>query len=154
MRPRSTSYLKARSTFSIRAILTKNNSRTDRMRVKANSPLFNLAEAFGFSALVALYIWQLQPVYKYSWLVFPAWLIVSFVLHRDSPKTLGWQMDNLWIATKKSVAVLLPFGIALCIVGLFLDGLHRPVNHVLVPRRFFGYMFFCLLQQDRKSTRL
>src|SRR5713101_1233951 len=110
MRPRSTSYLKARYTFSIRAILTKNNSRTDRMRVNVNSPLFNLTEAFGFSALVALYIWQLQAVYKYSWLVFPAWLIVSFVLHGDSPKTLGWRMDNLWIATKKSVAVLLPFG--------------------------------------------
>ena len=117
------------------------------MRVNANSPLFNLAEAFGFSALAAFYIWQLQAAYKYSWLVFPSWLIVSFVLHRDSPKTLGWRMDNLWIATKKSVVVLLPFGIALGIAGLFLGGLYRPVNHVLVPKRFFGYMFFCLLQQ-------
>jgi hypothetical protein len=117
------------------------------MRVNAKSRLFNLIEALAFSALVALYIWQLQAAYSYSWLVFPAWLIVRFVLHGDTPKTLGWRMDNLWIASKKSVVVLLPFGIGLCIVGLFLGGLHRPFDHLLAPKHFLGYMFFCLLQQ-------
>src|SRR5882762_2054683 len=102
MKPRSTSYLKARYSFSIRAILTKNNSRTDSMRVKANSPLFNLAEALAFSALVASYIWRLQACYKYSWLVFPVWLITGFLIHQDTPKTLGWRADNLGAATKQA----------------------------------------------------
>jgi hypothetical protein len=117
------------------------------MRGNANSRLFNLVEALAFSALVALYIWQLQAPYKYSWLIFPAWLIASFSLHRDTPATLGWRMDNLWIAAKKSGVILLPFGISLSIVGLFLGGFDRPFHHLLVPRRFFGYMFFCVLQQ-------
>src|SRR6267142_250851 len=111
------------------------------MRVKVNSRLFNLAEALAFSALVALYIWQLQAAYKFSWLVFPAWLIASFVLHSDTPKTLGWRADNLWIATKKSAVVLVPFGAGLCILGLFLAGCLRPLDPLLVPIRSLGYIF-------------
>src|SRR6266403_499516 len=84
------------------------------MRVNANSPPFNLAEALAFSALVASYIWRLQATYKYSWFVFPVWMVASFLLHRDTPKT---------------------------------GGLHRWADPLLVPKRFFGYMSFCLLQQ-------
>jgi hypothetical protein len=32
-------------------------------------------------------------------------------------------------------------------VGLILDGLDRPFNHLLIPKHFFGCMAFCLLQQ-------
>jgi len=32
-------------------------------------------------------------------------------------------------------------------VGIFLGALHRPYSHLLVPKHFFGYMAFCLLQQ-------
>jgi hypothetical protein len=117
------------------------------MTRNTNSRLLNLADALTFSALVWLYIWKLQTAFKLSWLVFPAWLIASFVLHKDSPETLGWRADNLWVALKKSVVVLMPFAIALCIVGLFLEGLHRSMEHVVAPKRFLGYMFFCLLQQ-------
>jgi len=38
-------------------------------------------------------------------------------------------------------------GSAYAIVGFFLGGLHHPLDHLLAPRRFFGYMFFCMLQQ-------
>ena len=117
------------------------------MTRNTTSRLLNLADALTFSALVWLYIWKLQGAFKLSWLVLPAWLIASFVLHKDSPKTLGWRLGNLWIASKKSLVVLLPFAFGLGIVGIFLGGLHRPIDHALGPKRFFGYMCFCLLQQ-------
>jgi hypothetical protein len=117
------------------------------MRVSANSPLFNLAEALAFSALVAVYIWQLQAPYKYSWLVFPVWLIAGFLLHRDTPKTVGWRADNLWAATKQTAWFLVPCILVVCVIGILLGGWHRRAEHLLVPNRFFGYMSFCLLQQ-------
>jgi len=111
------------------------------------SRLFPLIEAFGFCVLVAWFIWQLQEAYKYSWIVFPVWLIASFALNRDTPQSLGWRADNLWRATKRSAAVFLPCVLAIVVAGFLLGGAHRPILPLLVPRHFFGYMFFCLLQQ-------
>ncbi len=51
---------------------------------------------------VGLYIWKLQVAVPASWWVFVAWLSGSFVLRRDTPKTLGWRADNLWAATKRA----------------------------------------------------
>jgi hypothetical protein len=120
------------------------------------SPLqfLNIVEALAFSAFVAWYIWQLQASYFFSWLVFPVWMLTSFVAHRDTPKTMGWRADNLWPATKPSAFVF-----ATCIAGLFLAGtllgaLHRPVPHLIVPKHFLGYMAFCLLQQVALNSYL
>ncbi len=107
----------------------------------------NLIEALAFSAYVGWYIWQLQTSTWSSWIVFPFWLAASFVLHKDTPKTIGWRADNFGNAAKRSAAVFVPFIIGLCFVGLVLGGLHRPFNHLLIPKHFFGYMAFCLLQQ-------
>src|SRR5580693_9195669 len=107
----------------------------------------NLVEALAFVTFFAIYFWLLQTGYRYFWLIFPAWLITSFFLHKDTPKTLGWRADNLWPAGKQAAAFFLPCILLLCIVGILLGGLHRSSEHLLVPQKFFGYMSFCLLQQ-------
>ena len=114
----------------------------------------NLAEVLVFSGFVAWYIWQLQASYFFSWLVFPVWMLASFLAHGDTPKTMGWRADNLWSATKGSA----PF-FASCIVGLFLVGvcfgaLHRPLRHHFDLKHFLGYMGFCLLQQVALNSYL
>ena len=106
-----------------------------------------LIEGFAFPAYVAWYIWQLQESYFYSWLVFPVWLIGSFVLHRDTPRSLGWRPDNLWSATKHSALIFLPCILGIVVAGLIFGSMHRPIGSLLVPRHFFGYMAFCLVQQ-------
>jgi len=40
---------------------------------------FPLVEAFAFSAFIAWFIWQLQDDFRYSWIVFPVWLIASLL---------------------------------------------------------------------------
>ncbi len=115
--------------------------------IMPGSRVWNLTEALAFSAFVGWYIWQLQASDWAAWIVFPVWLIASFLLHKDTPKTLGWRADNLWTATMASAMVFLPFIISLFIAGFLLGGLHRSPNHLLVPKHFFGYMTFCLLQQ-------
>ena len=111
-----------------------------------------LIEVLTFCGYVGWYIWQLQTSTWSSWMVFPVWLTTSFVLHKDTPKTLGWRADNFWKATKRSAVVFVPFIIGLCFLGLVLGGLHRPFNHLLIPKHFLGYMAFCLLQQVGLSS--
>ena len=115
---------------------------------------FILIEAFAFSAYVGWYIWRLQASTWSSWVVFPIWMLASFVVHRDTPKTIGWRADNLWIATKHSAMVFLPCMAALCVVGIFLGAMHRVPGHLLLPKHFFGYMAFCLLQQAGLNSYL
>ena len=107
----------------------------------------NLIEALAFSAYVGWYIWQLQTCTWSSWIVFPVWLSASFLIHRDTPKTMGWRADNLWSATKRSAVIFAPCIAGLCLAGILLGAWHRPVSHLFMPKHFFGYMAFCLLQQ-------
>jgi hypothetical protein len=107
----------------------------------------NLVEPLAFSAFVVCYIWQLQAVYFFAWLVFPVWMLASVVAHGDTPKSLGWRADNLWFATKRSVVIFALCIAAVCLAGILLGALHRPVPHLIDPKHFLGYMAFCLLQQ-------
>ena len=107
----------------------------------------NLLEGLAFSAFVAVYIWWLQDSRPQTWLVFPLWLILSFALHKDSPKTLGWRADNLWPATRRSVPIFLVFILGLFLVGAALGAFHRLPAHFIDRRRLIGYFAFCVLQQ-------
>jgi len=109
--------------------------------------VFNLAEAVAFSAVIALYMWHGADAGVRTWLVFPVWLLLSFLLHRDTPKTLGWRADNLLLAVKLAAPVFLAFIAALILVGIALGALHRLPAHLIDSRRFLGYFSFCLLQQ-------
>ena len=116
------------------------------------SRLLPLVEVFGFSGFIAWFIWQLQDSYRYSWLVFPVWLIASFIGNKDTPQSLGWRVDNLWSATRRASMVFAPCALAIVAAGFLLGGVHHTLQHVLLPSRFFGYMAFCLLQQVGLSS--
>jgi len=109
--------------------------------------ILNLLEALAFPAFVALYMWRWQEASPKTWIVFPAWLLVSFALHRDTPKTLGWRADNLKSAMRHAAPVFLFFMVALGVAGVALGALHRLPAHFVEPKRFVGYFAFCLLQQ-------
>lgn len=106
-----------------------------------------LVEAFAFCVYAAWYIWQLQDSFRLSWIVFPIWLVLSFLFHGDSFKSLGWRVDNLWSALKYSARIFVPCLIGLAVIGILLGGLQRSFQSLLIPRHFFGYMAFCLVQQ-------
>jgi membrane protease YdiL (CAAX protease family) len=111
------------------------------------SSLPNLLEALAFPAFVSLYIWRWQEASPKTWLIFPVWLLLSFALHRDTPKTIGWQADNLKPATRRAAPIFLFFFLILGLVGVTLGALHRTPAHFIAPQRFVGYFAFCLLQQ-------
>ena len=106
-----------------------------------------LVEALGFVSYVAWYIWRGQALLPATWWVFAVWLAGSFALRRDTPKTIGWRGDNLWAATRKAWVFFAGASAAVCGAGLLLGMLKRSPTHLIEPRRFFGYLAFCLLQQ-------
>src|SRR5262249_62107937 len=120
---------------------------TPRCSRPLTSSVPDLLEAFAFTILIALYIWRLQSAALHTWLIFPVWLALSFALHRDNPRTLGWRADNLKAATQLAVPVFLVFIGALFLAGVALGGLHRLPAHLIEPRRFLGYFSCCVLQQ-------
>ncbi len=119
-----------------------------------NRRIFSLVEGFAFSAYIGLYIWRLQFSHPDSWIVFPVWLLVSFIIHHDTPKTLGWRADNLGRATQQAAIVFGIGIIALGAAGLYLGAIHRLPPHLLDSHRFFGYFSFCLLQQIALNSYL
>jgi hypothetical protein len=106
-----------------------------------------LIEAVAFAGFVGAYIWKLQAAAPWTWLAMLLWLVVSFLARRDTPKTLGWRADNLWAAIKRSASFFGVSSLLICFAGLFLGMLHRLPSHLIEPRRFGGYLAFCVLQQ-------
>ena len=123
---------------------------------RASRPLQTLTflEALVFSGLVGMFIWRWQVADPYSWVIFPVWLVASFLLHRDTPKTLGWRGDNLWAATSQGLWMFAAFIAAVVICGICLGALHRTPQHLLDRQRFIGYFAFCTLQQVAVNSYL
>jgi len=106
-----------------------------------------LIEGLAFVAYVAWYIWRGQALLPATWWVFVVWLGASFLLRRDTPKTMGWRGDNLWAATRKAWVFFAVASAAVCVAGLFLGMLQRLPTHLSEPRKFVSYFAFCVLQQ-------
>jgi hypothetical protein len=106
-----------------------------------------LVEAVAFAGFIATYIWKLQVKAPWSWRVILVWLVASFLVRRDTPKSMGWRGDNLWSATKRAAWLFGGSSLLICFAGLFLGMTHRLPSHLIEPRRFGGYLAFCLLQQ-------
>lgn len=104
-------------------------------------------EGLAFSGFVSCYIWKLQAAAPWTWSIMVIWLVVSFLARRDTPTTIGWRVDNLGSATRQALWFFSVCSLLICIAGLFLGMLHRLPAHLIEPRRFGGYLTFCLLQQ-------
>ena len=114
----------------------------------------SLADVMLFPAFILWFIWQLQYTARWTWIFFALWLAASFLLHRDTPKSLGWRADNLAPATKRAFVVLGAMAAALFFIGLALGAQHRPLAIQISWRRVEAYSAFCLLQQVALNSLL
>lgn len=105
----------------------------------------SLTDVVLLPAFILWFIWRLQFSARGTWVIFVLWLVASFLLHRDTPQTLGWQADNLRPATRQAVAVFAPVAAGVLIAGLWMGApRHFPPNIISVV---VTYSAFCLLQQ-------
>jgi hypothetical protein len=108
---------------------------------------FSLADVTLLPAFILWFIWRLQFTARWTWMVFVVWLIASFLIHRDTPKTLGWRADNLWPATKQALICFGAMTAGLAVTGLALGvSRHLPPN-LASWHRLWTYFAFCLVQQ-------
>jgi hypothetical protein len=106
-----------------------------------------LLDVAGMAALVPWFIWQLQFAWPSSWLIFPVWLTASFLLHRDTPKTLGWRGDNLRSATRRAAPYFVFAAGLLLAFGFVRDAPTTLPAGFWSFDRLWRYFAFCLLQQ-------
>jgi hypothetical protein len=80
-------------------------------------------------------------------MIFVIWITASFLIHGDTPKTLGWRADNLWPATRQALKYFGVMLAGLLVIGLALGASpHLPPN-LISWHRLWTYFAFCLLQQ-------
>jgi hypothetical protein len=113
-----------------------------------------VADVAGFPIFVGWFIWHGQFFKPLSVAVVPIWLVLSFLIHRDTPRSLGMRADNLWPATKRAAIVFGVFAILLLVTGIVLrQPLHWPPNYRSFGR-LFNYFAFCLFQQIALNSLL
>jgi hypothetical protein len=116
--------------------------------------LLLLADVVGVPLFIGWFIWRGQFVAPNAWMWAVAWLVVSFLIHRDTPKTLGMRAENVWPATKQATIVYGAFALALFLSGLALrQPLHPPPNYRSLGR-LWNYFAFCLSQQVALNSLL
>jgi hypothetical protein len=112
----------------------------------------SLADVMLLPAFTMWFIWGLEFKERGTWVIFVAWCVASFLLLRDTPKTLGWRADNIWPATEQALVVFGLMAAGLVITGLFLDASrHIPPG---LASSLGGYFAFCLLQQVALNSLL
>jgi len=112
----------------------------------------SLADVVLLPAFILWFIWRLQFTARGTWVIFLVWLVASFLLHRDTAKTLGWRADNVWPATKQALAVFSLMAAGLVIMG-FLLGASRHLRPISISS-LGGYFAFCVLQQVALNSLL
>lgn len=108
---------------------------------------FAVADVLGVPLLVGWYIWHGQTTAPRTWMILVGWLVGSFLLHSDTPKTLGWRAANLWPATRRADVVFGAFAVVLLAVGFALGAPRDLPAHMVSMHRLWTYFAFCLLQQ-------
>jgi hypothetical protein len=114
----------------------------------------SLADVIFLPAFILWFIWRLQFTARWSWMVLLAWLVTSFLLHQDTPRTLGWRADNLWPATKQALLAFGAMAAGLLAIGIVFGAQKHPPPNLISGSRLWSYFTFCLLQQVALNSLL
>jgi len=116
--------------------------------------VLSLADVIGIPVYTLLFIWRWEFTARQVWIIFPVWIAASFLLHRDTPKTLGWRADNLWTATKWALIAFAAMAATLIATGIVLGQPRHIPENLRSPERLWTYFAFCLLQQVALNSLL
>ena len=75
--------------------------------------------------LIVAYIWKLRFVYPNCWIAIPVLMLLSHVLRRESPRALGFRVDNLPRYMKKLVPLLMLIVMVLAAGGAWFHTFRR-----------------------------
>ena len=112
-----------------------------------------ILDIIGIPLLTLWAIWKMSPDSR-AWLILPAWVVLSFLVHRDTPKTLGWRADNFFRSVVRASIVLGPMAVALFVFGFARGSAIAALTRGFSLRHLWNYFAFCLLQQVALNSLL
>lgn len=107
---------------------------------------FAIVEPLLMFALIVAYIWKLRFVHPHSWIAIPALMILSHLLHRESPRALGFGLRNLRDCLHELAPLLLLIALLLLTAGFLL----RTIRQIGFGDAFFAaaaYLPWGIIQQ-------
>jgi len=105
-----------------------------------------LLEPLLMFGLIVAYIWKLRFVYPHSWIAIPALMLLSHLLHGESPRALGFGLHNLRDCLHELAPLLLLIALLLLTGGVLL----RTMRQIGSDGAFFAaavYLPWGLVQQ-------
>jgi membrane protease YdiL (CAAX protease family) len=90
-------------------------------------------EPFLMFGLIIAYIWKLRAVHPSLWIVIPALMFVSHIVHHETPRALGFELHGLGSRLKQLAPVLALIALVLLSAG--------ALFHTLRPIGFRGALF-------------
>jgi len=108
--------------------------------------MLTILEALLVFAAIEAYIWRLRYTAGWSWIVILGAMLLSHALHGETPRSLGFRMDNFGDAARR-------FGPAVAVIAslilLFGIGLHsfRALTNLSYTGSFAVYLLWGCFQQ-------
>jgi hypothetical protein len=103
------------------------------------SKYFALLEPLGVVAMIVAYIWQWRFRHPLSWTVILGLVLVSHVLRRETPASLGFRLVNL----KKALAALAPAVLTLTLALLVVGAICHTIRPVSLQSAFLSLALYC-----------
>ncbi len=116
--------------------------------------LLAIVDVIGIPLFILAFIWRLQFTARWTWMLLAAWLVASFLVHRDTPKTIGARDDNLLSATKRAGIAFAILAGGLAAIGFARGAPHHFPAHLISLNRLWTYFAFCVLQQVALNSLL
>jgi membrane protease YdiL (CAAX protease family) len=105
-----------------------------------------LLEPLLLFGLIVAYIWKLRYSHPMCWIVIPILMIVSHLLHHESPRALGFQLHNLADTLSELGPLLILIVVGLLAAGIAL-GTVRPISSMDALLALAAYLPWGLSQQ-------
>ena len=96
--------------------------------------------------LIVAYIWKLRFVYPSAWIAIPALMLLSHLVRRETPRALGFRLDNLAVHLKTFAPLLILVVLALAAGGAWFHTFRR-IDYEDVLFSLAAYLPWGLVQE-------
>jgi membrane protease YdiL (CAAX protease family) len=103
-------------------------------------------EPFLMFGLIIAYIWKLRAIHPSLWIVIPALMFLSHIVHHETPRALGFRLHGLGSRLKQLAPVLALIAAALLSAGALFHTL-RPIGFRGILLALLPYLPWGLAQQ-------
>ena len=103
-------------------------------------------EPFLMFGLITAYIWKLRAIHPSLWIVIPALMFLSHIVHHETPRALGFRLHGLGSRLKQLAPVLALITAALLSAGALFHTL-RPIGFRGILLALLPYLPWGLAQQ-------